>query len=286
MKKRLFAILGVVLAVLLGGGYFAAQIAADRLVDQKLQDVLRRAGDTARVQYRDLHVNLLRQSVTLADVAIQLKDGRHATIGSLVVRNVDRKHTKPPHYLTLEMQDLTIPVDARNFQENLPAAQELGLPAIVVDMAVDYRYEPEANRLTVSEFDVDIAEGGSFRMAFALENFSVEGLKQQRFDELTLKSLSVEYKDKTILRGVLLAAGEEEKELLRYVEDWLQEEVALASQKQDAAAVSSLQALLRYLQNPAGFSMDVTLKQPLTMAKINPIKKISELLGLFTFNIR
>lgn len=286
MKKRLLPILGVLLLALLGGGYYAAQLAANRLVDEKLQGALARLGDAARVQYGDLRVNLLRQSVTLADVAIQLKDGRHGTIGAVVVKDFDRKHMKSPHFLALELQDLTIPVDAQNFRGELPAVQELGLPALVVDVAVDYRYEPDAKRLAVREFDVDIAEGGSFRMAFALENFSVEQLRQQQFDELTLASMSLQYKDKTLLRGVLLAAGEEEKELLRFVEDWLREEVTLARQKQDAAAAASLEALLAYIQKPATFSMDLALKQPLTMAKINPIKKISELLGLFTFNIR
>lgn len=286
MKKRLLPILGVVLLVLLGGGYYAAQLAADRLVDEKLQATLARLGNSTSVQYRDLHVNLLRQSVTLSDVAIRLKDGRHGSIGAVVVKDFDRKHMKAPHFLALELEDLTIPVDEQNFRAELPAVQELGLQALVVDVAVDYRYDPDARRLTVSEFDVDIAEGGSFRMAFALENFVVEQLRQQQVDDLALASFSMQYKDKTLLRGVLLAAGEEEKELLRFVEDWLKEEVALAKQKQDATATASLQALLAYMQKPADFSMELALKQPLTMAKINPIKKISELLGLFTINIR
>ena len=283
---RLLPILGVVLLVLLGGGYYAAQLAANRLVDEKLQTALARLGDSASVQYREVHVNLLRQSVTLSDVAIRLKDGRHGSIGAVVVKNFDRNHMKSPHFLALELQDLTIPVDGQNFRAELPAVQELGLQALVVDVAVDYRYDPDARRLTVSEFDVDIAEGGSFRMAFALENFAVEQIRQQQFDDLALASFSMQYKDKTILRGVLLAAGEEEKELLRFVEDWLKEEVALAQQKQDAATTASLQALLAYVQKPAHFSMELALRQPLTMAKINPIKKISDLLGLFTINIR
>ncbi len=285
MRYRLFITVGIILAVILGGGVIAAQIVVNNLAEEKIRSSLLRFRDRADVQFDGVDVNMLEQSLTMRDVAITMKNGRHARVGSLEVKNIDRKHLRSPHFLTLEMEGLSIPVDAANFGKELPRVQELGLEAIMVDMVVDYRYEPEAKRLSVNDFGVDIAGGGAFQVAFAVDNFSVADVRKQRFEDLQLNSMDLHYKDISILRGVLQAAGEEEQDLLRTIEEWLKEEVELAQEQNNQAAIDPLKALLAYVQNPTTLSLRVTLKEPLTLAKIEPIKKVTALLGLFTFTI-
>lgn len=286
MRYRLFLFVGIVLALVLGAGYVAAQLAANYFAEEKIRSVLRRVSDRADVQFDGAKVNLLQQSLILKDVAVELKGGQHGTVGSIEVKEIDRKHLRSPHFLTLVMEDLTIPVNEANFKDKLPMVQELGLPSLVVDMVVDYRYEPQGKRLTVEEFSLDVAGGIVFQLSCTVNNFSFDAIRKQQFSELELASLQLQYEDETILRGLMQQAGEEEKDLLLLVEDWIREELFFARQANDTETTALLTPLLEYVQAPGTFAMDMTLNQPLTLPQVEPIKKISELRRLFTFNIR
>lgn len=285
MKKRLLLLAGPVFLILLVAGWFLAENVASSLVEGKLQGVLTRVADKAQVRYASLHVDLLRQQVVLGGVEVQLKDGRACRIKSLAIKDIDRKHTKPPHHLSLFMEDLTIPVTEENFRDKLEEVQEFGLDVFVVDLTLDYRFDPDAKRLTINALDVVVDNGATLELAMDLDGFDLEALRKQQLGDLTARSLKARMADTQLLRGGILKSRRDEPQLMDFVIEGFLEEQARARTAGDDEKVENLNELVAWLREPTRIDVRFHLREPLTWAKLEPMKKITDILELFDFDV-
>lgn len=282
--RKLPIILSLV-CLLLVGGYFGALYAANKMADTKLREALARTQDKADVQYDSVSVSLLKQNLAISGMDVQLRNGAHFTVGKVVVHDYDIKHPRRPLFATFKVHDMVIPVEEANFRGETEAVKELGFETIVADVFVTYRWSPSNKGLVIDPLEVNVENVGSFHLASELRHLDVSKLRALELDELAVDRLHLKYNDVVFMQAMMENTRENEEELVRYVSEGIEEEIVKARlEGRDNAAVS-LTELGRYVDDPGKLSVAVTLDKPMLVSEILEMRKVTEIIKLFTISI-
>lgn len=274
-----------ILCLLLVGGYFGALYMANKVADGKLREALAKMQDKADIQYDSVSVSLLKQTLAIIDMDVKLKTGAHFTVGEVVVHDYDIKHPKQPRYATVSVHDMSIPVDEANFRDETEAVKELGFQVVGADVFVTYRWDPSNKGLIIDPLDVTVGRVGSFHLATELKHLDVSRLRALELDELAVNRLDFKYNDVIFLQTVMENTRTSEDELVRYVSEGIDEEIVKARQEGRDNAVASLAALGRYVEDPGKLSVEVTLDKPVQVSEVMAMRKVTEIIKLFTISI-
>lgn len=159
----LFVVLGVV-----GGGYLAGQVYADREADRRIARILTQLPAGTTVRYESAGYDLLSGKVELTNIAITSIEAGSARIRGLTLVSYDTSN-KVPHYATLRVRGFEMRADKAK-----PATrawmERLGYDKITVDVDYAYRYRPGLRELTIEKFRISGKQVGTLNFEARIGN--------------------------------------------------------------------------------------------------------------------
>lgn len=167
MKSGRVTALVVALGIL-GGGYLAGQVYADREADRRIAKILTQLPPGTVVRYQSAGYDLLSGKVKLTNIAITSKEAGRARIRGLTLVSYDTTN-KVPHYATVRVRGFEMRADKAK-----PATrawmERLGYDKITVDVEYAYRYRPDLRELTIEKFRISGKQLGTLNFKARIGN--------------------------------------------------------------------------------------------------------------------
>ncbi len=282
---RKLAIACTLLLLILVGGFVAAQYFINKLANDKIAATLSRMEDKAEVAYQDVGVDLFSQSLIMEDIAVRFKDGRHFTAKRLVVREYDLENPRRPQHADVTLEGVAAPVTPENFGEETEKIRELGVETIHADVRVNYTLSPDKRGVALEPLEVTVQDIGAFKLVTHLEHIDQHALKNFELGDLAVRKLHLVYEDVQFLQAIMRSTRDDEPELTRFLAEGLAEEIAMAKAEGRDKAAASLEVLAAYVEEPGQLSVDVVLDEPMRAADVLTMRKITNIIKLFTISI-
>lgn len=222
MNRRLVLSVASFAAVLILA-YLGAEIWLTRKLDQRVEALAQQLPPSIKLTVGQSGVRLFGYQARVADLVVSGPAGR-IRIDDIVFDHFDFSHDVP-HYASGTMHGLTIDT-AEIAPEGRALMAGLDYRRVVLDIAFDYRYEPEKALFTLNNFRVSGPKVG--RLALHAEIANVATLKP----ETPLAMLAL------MLRAALGRAT------LRYEDDGLVERIQAREAKRAGMALADYRARL------------------------------------------
>lgn len=281
MKKLI--LLGCIL-LLMAGAVLGLKVFAAHYVDAKLRSVTARVKDRADISFRDVEVSVLKMSLVVNDVDVLLPTGQTVHIDSVVVHDMDVKH-KPPLHAKVSLKGARLPVNEENFGSEYKEIQELGYEELLADVDVQYAYAPDRSTFLLQSLRLDIAGLGLIHASLECSNFDLARLRALDMDDLVVERLFFTYEDRALLRTLIQITTVDEREIIDFLVAGLREDIERAQSRQQLGAVSTMRAIIEFIETPVGITVGVQLEQPTSMGQILLSKKITDIVKLFTITV-
>ena len=219
MKKGRVAGLAVI-AVIAGGGYFVAQLYADRFADRRIGAILTKLPKGTDVKYRTAGYSLWNGEIRLTDVKVDSQVAGEARIKGLTVADFDKFH-RVPHYVKVKVRGFEMRRD-----EAKPATRrwmdKLHYKSITVDVEYAYRYRPDIHELVIEKARITGPQVGTFELSGRLSN--VRSLDVRTLGDLiavgmqsVVRGIRVTYTDRSLADRLIAAyAAERGKDAKTY----------------------------------------------------------------------
>lgn len=207
MKKGRVAGLAVI-AVIAGGGYFVAQLYADRLADRRIGAILTKLPKGTAVKYRTAGYSLWNGEIRLRDVEVDSKVAGEARIKGLTVADFDKFH-RVPHYVKVKVRGFKMQ------RENATPAtrrwmDKLRYKSITVDVEYAYRYRPDIHELVIEKARITGPKVGMLELSGRLSN--VRSIDVRTLGDLiavgmqsVVRGIRVTYTDKSLADRLIAA---------------------------------------------------------------------------------
>jgi len=167
MKKGWIAGLAVI-AVIAGGGYFVAELYADRVADRRIEKMLTKLPKGTAVKYRTAGYSIWNGEIRLRDVKVDSQVAGEARIKGVTVADFDKFH-RVPHYVKVKVRGFEMTREKAN-----PATRrwmdKLGYKSITVDVHYAYRYRPDLRELIIEKARITGPQVGTLEVSGRLSN--------------------------------------------------------------------------------------------------------------------
>jgi len=167
MKKGRIAGLAVI-AVIAGGGYFVAQLYADRVADRRIGAILTKLPKGTAVKYRTAGYSIWNGEIRLRDVRVDSQVAGAARIKGVTVADFDKFH-RVPHYVKVKVRGFEMTREKAN-----PATRrwmdKLRYKSITVDVEYAYRYRPDIRELVIEKARITGPQVGTLELSGRLTN--------------------------------------------------------------------------------------------------------------------
>jgi hypothetical protein len=167
MKKGRIAGLAVI-AVIAGGGYFVAQVFADRVADRRIGAILTKLPNGTAVKYGSAGYSLWNGELRLRDVKVDSQVAGEARIKGLTVADFDKFH-RVPYHVKVRVRGFEMTREKAN-----PATQrwmdKLRYKSIKVDVEYAYRYRPDLHELVIERARISGPQVGTLELSGRLSN--------------------------------------------------------------------------------------------------------------------
>ncbi len=283
--KRLFLsgfFIFVLLAVV-GLGALGVKLYGTRVVDSKLQRQVKKLSGKADISYGKVDLKLTGLDVEVNDVSVTVA-GRTLSVSKVVVYDIDIEHKKP-EYATIALQGISLPITEQNVGEAFKELNELGYRTLHADAYFDFVFREREQRLVINDCRVDIADVCAFRFQCAIAGFELKQLQAFLLDNVVVERLEFAYEDKSLLKKVVQIASVDEKEIIRFMTDGLNEDIARAKKQNSLEAASTMGEVARFIKAPGPLQINVALLKPAQIGHVMLAKKISQILALFSITV-
>ena len=167
MNKGWIAGLAVI-AVIAGGGYFVAELYADRVADRRIEKMLTKLPKGTAVKYRTAGYSIWNGEIRLRDVHVDSQVAGEARIKGVTVADFDKFH-RVPHYVKVKVRGFEMTREKAN-----PATRrwmdKLGYKSITVDVHYAYRYRPDLRELIIEKARITGPQVGTLEVSGRLSN--------------------------------------------------------------------------------------------------------------------
>ncbi|MCW5770451.1 MAG: hypothetical protein KIT16_02355 [Rhodospirillaceae bacterium] len=266
----------VVVAVLAGGGY----VAADRVANAKLQERAKIFARDMRKVTREFHygsveADLLARSIVMKNVEFVTKEGDRIKADSVEVKDFDWRNGGSPRYADIVIRRADVPssalaslarpsgmlgsvvrVSTGPVNEAKRLLDRAGYKRTTSDFRISYRYDEETREFEIRDVKLEIADLGE--ITFGLKLGGVPSLKVKKPAQLlsygtqmTLIEATVAFRDRALVSRLLKAYAVEhnisEAEALQRV---LADLKAQQAKTRDAIGREALGALVRFIERP------------------------------------
>lgn len=281
MKKLM--LLGCALLLMIGL-VLGVKLYAGHLVDSKLRQATQRIKQRADIDFKEVELELFGLNLTIHDVDVTLPTGQKARIGTVTVHEMDVKN-KPPHYGVVDLHDVTMDVNKENFGKEYTAIKELGYDVLQANVHLDYIWEPDKDILELRHLRAEVPGVATVEAAVALRGFDVDRVRNMELEDLVIDKLHFSYDDHSLLRKVVQMTQVDEKEIIVFLVDGLREDIERARARQQQEAVTTMEEVITFIENPNGINIDVELGRSTSMQQIMLSKKITEIVKLFKIKV-
>lgn len=286
MKSGRITILVVALGII-GGGYLAGQIYADREADRRIGRILTQLPPGTSVRYESAGYDLLSGKIKLNNIAITSKQAGSARIRGLTLVSYDTSN-EVPHYATLQVRGFEMRADKAK-----PATrvwmERLGYGKIVVDVDYAYRYRPKLRELTVEKFVISGKEVGT--LSFEARIGNVTRIDARNFAQLisialqaVVRSGRLTFEDGSLagrlIRDQARAAGQSEA---AYRETLIGSIDTEMRRTKSASLRRQLQHVRAFVEKPGQITVELAPKRPvpvLLVAGVRDTGLLQRILGV------
>jgi len=167
MKKGRIAGLAVI-AVIAGGGYFVAQLYADRVADRRIGQILTKLPEGTAVKYRSAGYSIWNGEIRMRDVNVASNIAGEARIKGLTVADFDKFH-RVPHYVKVKVRGFEMKREKANAATRR-WMDKLRYKSITVDVEYAYRYRPDLRELVIERARITGPQVGTLEISGRLTN--------------------------------------------------------------------------------------------------------------------
>jgi hypothetical protein len=193
MKKGRIAELAVI-AVIAGGGYFVAQLYADRVADRRIGAILTKLPKGTDVKYRTAGYSIWNGEIRLRDVKVDSQVAGEARIKGVTVADFDKFH-RVPHYVKVKVRGFEMKREKANAATRR-WMDKLRYKSITVDVEYAYRYRPDIRELVIEKARITGPQVGTLELSGRLTN--VRSLDVRHLGDLIAIGMQ------SVVRGVRL----------------------------------------------------------------------------------
>jgi hypothetical protein len=193
MKKGRIAGLAVI-AVIAGGGYFVAQLYADRVADRRIGAILTKLPKGTDVKYRTAGYSIWNGEIRLRDVKVDSQVAGEARIKGVTVADFDKFH-RVPHYVKVKVRGFEMKREKANAATRR-WMDKLRYKSITVDVEYAYRYRPDIRELVIEKARITGPQVGTLELSGRLTN--VRSLDVRHLGDLIAIGMQ------SVVRGVRL----------------------------------------------------------------------------------
>ncbi|MEJ2120696.1 MAG: hypothetical protein P8Z76_08270 [Alphaproteobacteria bacterium] len=193
MKKGRIAGLAVI-AVIAGGGYFVAQLYADRVADRRIGAILTKLPKGTAVKYRTAGYSIWNGEIRLRDVRVDSQVAGAARIKGVTVADFDKFH-RVPHYVKVKVRGFEMKREKANAATRR-WMDKLRYKSITVDVEYAYRYRPDIRELVIEKARITGPQVGTLELSGRLTN--VRSLDVRHLGDLIAIGMQ------SVVRGVRL----------------------------------------------------------------------------------
>ncbi|MDH3235701.1 MAG: hypothetical protein OEQ29_19430 [Alphaproteobacteria bacterium] len=194
MKKGRIAGLAVI-AVIAGGGYFVAQLYADRVADRRVGKILTKLPEGTAVKYRSAGYSIWNGEIRLRDVKVDSRIAGEARIKGVTVADFDKFH-RVPHYVKVKVRGFEMKREKANAATRR-WMDKLRYKSITVDVEYAYRYRPDLRELVIERARITGPQVGTLVISGRLSN--VRSLDVKNLGDLIAIGMQ------SVVRGVSIA---------------------------------------------------------------------------------
>lgn len=257
--RNLLIVLTIVLA-LLAGAYFVIGFMADKMAEQKVAEFFAGMEDVARAEYGEVHVDMFSMDATINDLEVVVTDGKRFTVDEFVLSRYEEKDGQPVD-LAATFKGVHIPVDEQGMGEAAVDLNKMGYQELVLDYAMDYRYEETEKVFNLEELTINVRDAGEITLGLNLENVNLKALMEGGPDALlvAISDARLRYRDRSFLQRLLKLVAEQEnqsvEEILATIDEGLDAEMAKVKERKDEFTLKTLQEIKRFVHGRTELSI-------------------------------
>jgi hypothetical protein len=266
MKKGRIAGLAVIAAIA-GGGYFVAELYADRVADRRIGAILTKLPEGTAVKYRTAGYSLWNGEIRLRDVKVDSEVAGEARIKNVTVADFDKFH-RVPHYVKVKVRGFEMKREKAN-----PATQrwmdKLRYKSITIDVEYAYRYRPDLRELVIEKARITGPQVGTLVISGRLSN--VRSLDVRGLGDLiaigmqsVVRGVRIHYTDGSLTDRLIEAyAAEKGVDAKTYRANLVRDLDAEMRQTKSANLRRQIQHVRAFVERPG--KMEVTIKPRTTV---------------------
>jgi len=287
--KKTFKIIGVVLVVLIIGGYFAVEFAIENNIRTNLDEYIEKNKQFGTLKYSDLSICLAKRELVVSGIELTpLGSLNPIILDSVTVDKFKKGSSGVPQELSFTAKGLHI--DARQIGPQGRSLLELGYDFLLADIGLDFAYDQEKKELHLNDLSYGAESAGFVNMNFHLseldlENFNLFSL-MFAIPKVKLHSGGFKYADDSFFeRSMKVAAvkqGKTPEQILVEAEATLDAELAKAK---DEFSKKVLNTLKQFVRNPKQISISVLPPEKVSIQKIQETKDPKELVKLLNMKV-
>lgn len=281
-----FLIWLIIVAVVFGGGYFAASHFVDQKVDGEIKDNLEHANRSLIVDYRKAHYDLLSKVTTISNVDISRpNESRGVRIEKATIHHLNDTFPRSAHF-TAE----GIKID---YLSRIPQVQSqfeaLGIDNTPMTLELDYTYSLSKKRLEIRKLVFGSEELGFIEFSGVFSDFDTRKYDiNEKLNPIAILGFSLE---EAMLKFEDAGIGSRYTEQQARasgmsVENWIKQLGESLGEALDATNndfnSDLVDDLTDFLSNPKNVQIELSPSNPVSLAELVYAKneQLPELLGL------
>ena len=246
-----------------------------------------KASSVLDISYAKVNFDMLSRDTRISDIQVSPKGTKEKiTIREVILKDVDTA-SATPEYLAVAAKG--IEVDVASMGDMADSLKKLGYTdKMVYDLAVDYRYNPQKQELTINKLWIAAKDVCRIDLTLHLGNLKFDpnqalGLLFS-YPGITVQAGEITYRDGSLVQRIMDAeAKEAHQDIREYKTTLIQGIEEGIADKDDASVKKILADIEKFINNPKEITLSVSPSKPQSLGSImqgNDLKEIIQLLNL------
>lgn len=288
MNKKKFGVGAVISCVVLIAVYFGIKIYVTNNVEKEVQKVTEGFADYAKVDYKNVRVDLLSRAVHVTDVVVSHKTDK-IHIQDIVVYEFEEKSDMP---VRLDVSLNGVKVDMAKMDKKDETMKELGYDKhLLFDFSVKYQYDGEKKELIYEKIGLRADDVGYLEFRVHLGNIDLHPERAMRllfaYPQITLNGAKVSYSDDSFAKRVFELAAKKTGVSVEKVKDKMIHDMNKGlGETKDAFTVKASKEVERFIRNPKMISISISPREPFAFGRFMRSKSPQDMIHMLNLEIK
>ncbi|QJB56411.1 hypothetical protein [Pseudodesulfovibrio sp. zrk46] len=220
--------------------------------------------DGLKVAYDDIWVSITDQTVTLTAVDATLPDGQQMAAKEIVVHAFDERNPVP-HFIRAQVKGMQYAPTQMGGALALGSAM-FGLERLNGDMYVDYRYDTNANSLTLNNFSFDDQKIGKLELSGTMTDLDLDQFRMEKLVGLRIANAELTFMNRSFFSTFMQRAAETmripEAQATEELISELNKQAQMAGNSDNKVAENALLGLKDFVADPGSIVISATPAEP------------------------